>query len=424
MGAIKKLFILICSAALSFTVLAGCGEKDGRGETKNNKTFTVSVDDIASDMGAGWNLGNTLEANSGGTPGETKWGNPEASQEIIDMVADEGFSTIRIPVSYLSFIDDNNGYKIDDSWLDKIQEAVDYCCKKNLYVIINIHGDGYNTVDGGWLLVNSKDQEMIKAKYEAVWRQIAEKFKDYNEHLIFESMNEVFDGEYHDPIPEMYENLMDYNQIFVDTVRSTGSNNTHRWLLVPGWNTSIDYTCKGYGFELPEDKDNTAEENRIMLSVHCYDPWDYCGTENKKTYLWGEMGQQIVDINQANPKAKATWGEEEYIETQFQKLKTQFVDNGVPVIIGEYGCIDKSSSNAGIVREINLNRVYYNGYIAGTAASMGIIPVYWDNGYNGIYGFGLFNRNTLEQTQPEIIDSIVTAVKNKDPQAGKDVQMG
>ena len=241
MGTTKKLLSLLCSAALSMAAFAGCSSDEEKNDgKKNDGKFTISVNDIAADMGAGWNLGNTLEANSGGIPSETAWGNPEASQEIIDMVADAGFKTIRVPVSYLGKIDDANGYKLEEAWLDRIEEVVNYCYSKDLYVIVNVHGDGYNPVNGGWLLVNGEDQETIKAKYEALWKQIAERFADYDEHLIFESMNEVFNGEYSDPIPEQYDNLNAYNQIFVDTVRETGSNNTHRWLLVPGWNTNID----------------------------------------------------------------------------------------------------------------------------------------------------------------------------------------
>ncbi len=415
----KKLLSLACTAVMAASVFTGCSsESKSESSAEKESNFTVSLENITEELGAGWNLGNTLEANSGGTPNETVWGNPAASQEIIDMVADAGFNTIRIPVSYLSKINDADGYKIEEAWLDRVKEVVDYCYKKDLYVIINVHGDGYNSVQGGWLLVNGGDQDYIKEKYEAVWKQIAEKFADYDEHLIFESMNEVFDGEYTDPTPERYANLVAYNQVFVDTVRATGSNNTHRWLLVPGWNTNINYTCDDYGFEMPTDEKNTAGENRLMVSVHCYDPWDYCGTENDKTFLWGVRGQEIVEVNKADIRNKATWGEEDHIEEQMNKLKTTFVDNGFPVIIGEYGCIDKTTANAGIPNQIAENRVYYNGFLAGTAASMGITPVYWDNGHNGKYGFALFNRTTLEQTQPEIISAIVTAVKDKNPQAG------
>ncbi len=420
----KKLLSILCSAVMLAGALTGCNSKkdDEDGDTKNNGNFTVSFENIAEDMGAGWNLGNTLEANAGGTPSETAWGNPEAAQEMIDAVAEAGFNTIRVPVSYLSKIDDSNNYTIDSAWLDRIQEVVDYCYKADLYVIINIHGDGYNSINGGWLLVNGEDQAKIQEKYKAVWKQIAERFKDYDEHLIFESMNEVFDGEYNDPMAERYANLNTYNQIFVDTVRETAGNNTHRWLLVPGWNTNIDYTVGDYGFELPTDTKCTADENRIMVSVHYYDPWDYCGTESIKTYLWGKKGQELIDTYNFTPKALASWGDETHLETQMTKLKTEYIDNKIPVIIGEYGAIDKKTAVAGFEEQIASNRVYFNSYVAGTAASMGITPVYWDNGYNGNYGFGLFDRKTTEQTQPEIISGIVKAVAEKNPLAGSDIK--
>lgn len=421
-----KIISLAFAAVMALSAV-GCGKNSNDNKEDNVKIsdFTVSADMLSQELGAGWNYGNTLEANSGGMPSETVWGNPAASQEMIDAVAEAGFKTVRIPVSYLGKIDDDNGYKVDKEWLDRIQQVVDYCYNDNLYVIINVHGDGYNTIDGGWLLCNGDNQEYIKEKYAALWKQIAEKFADYDEHLIFESMNEEFDNTYgKDPNRSYYSNINDYNQIFIDTVRSTGSNNTHRWVMVPGWNTDINFTVGDYGFRIPEDKSNSADENRIIISVHCYDPWDYCGNENNKIFLWGEKGAEIIEVNGADTRSKATWGEEEHIQQQMNKLKSKFIDSGYPVVIGEFGCIDKKLANAGIPNQIAENRVYYDAFVAGTAAEYGITPVYWDNGYNGQYGFGLFDRRTFEQTQPEIIAAIVDAVKNKDAQTGRNADIG
>ena len=423
MGITKKLLSLACAVVMTASAFTGCSKSDKKEEGTTKKDFTISVSDIAEDMGAGWNLGNTLEANAGGIPNETAWGNPEASQEIIDMVADAGFKTIRVPVSYLSKIN-NADFALDTEWLDRIEEVVQYCYNRDLYVIINVHGDGYNSVQGGWLLVNGEDQETIRKKYEALWKQLAERFKDYDEHLIFESMNEVFDGDFNDPSAERYSNLNQYNQIFVDTVRATGGKNTHRYLLVPGWNTNINYTCEDYGFELPTDANCSAEENRLMVSVHYYDPWDYCGQEDMRCYLWGDKGQQIVEVNGANKRKIPDWGSQDFMEGQVQKLVDCFVSKDIPVIVGEYGAIDKSTGDSNIFAQINENRVYYNSYFAGTCAKNGVIPVYWDNGYNGVYGFGLFDRKGLTQTQPEIITGIVNAVKNKNPLEGADIAVG
>lgn len=427
----KKLSAFTLAAAMTVT-MAACSDKPGEkkdGDDKDdnavvyNGDFTIGVDKIAEEMGAGWNLGNQLEANSGGTPNETAWSNPVVTQELISAVADAGFSSIRVPVSYLDKIDDANGYTIDTEWLDRVEEVVRYCYNEGLYVIINMHGDGYYTIDGGWLLCADDNQDEICAKYEAVWKQIAERFADYDEHLIFESMNEEFNNTYNDPDPAAYANINKYNQIFVDTVRSTGSKNTHRWLLVPGWNTNVNYTINDYGFEMPTDEKCSADEGRMMLSVHYYDPWDYCGQEELKGYLWGEYGGDLIKQYRFPKMARPNWGDEAYLDDLFQQMHDKYVANGIPVIIGEYGAIDKTSAVPDFGNYIAENRVYYNGYVAGKAAEMGIIPVYWDNGFNGVFGFGLFDRVTREQTQPEIISTIVKAVADKNPQAGKDVKI-
>ena len=428
----KRLLSFAGSAALALGTMTACGtaaptgsvsdstagetsETEQTTEPEKTREAVISLDSIAETLGAGWNLGNTLEAISSGHVSETAWGNPAASQEIMDLVAAQGFTTVREPVSYIDKIDDANGYTVDAAWLDRVEEVVGYCYNADLNVIINVHGDGYNSIPGGWLLCNGDDQDAIKAKYEALWRQIAEKFADYDEHLIFESMNEEFDGEYHDPVREYYENINDYNQIFVDTVRKTGGNNTHRWLLVPGWNTDITYTVGDYGFRMPEDNNNTAGEGRLLLSVHYYNPWAFAGDESYRTYLWGDKGQAIVDTGAVSRVAIPNYGTQAELEKLFGELKTKFVDQGIPVVIGEYGCIDKTQANEQLAPEITKNRAYFDAYVAGTAASMGMVPVYWDNGYNGPKGFGLINRNTLEVTQPVIIEAIVNAVKEKKP---------
>lgn len=430
MKMIQKLSALILAAAMALTAMTGCGKgaagdasgtAGGAADSTENKSASsadvIAIGDLAETLGAGWNYGNTLEAIADGVVSETAWGNPAASQEMMDAVAAAGFKTVRVPVSWIDKIDDANGYKVDEAWLSRVEEVVQYAYNAGLNVIINVHGDGYNSIPGGWLLVNGDDQEGIREKYKALWTQIAERFADYDEHLIFEGMNEVFDGEYHDPPKEYYENLNAFDQTFVDAVRATGGNNGHRWLLVPGWNTDIEYTCGDYGFELPEDK-NTAGEGRLILSVHYYAPWDYAGDENQRVFAWGDKGQELIDAGIATAKNTASYGGQDDLIKQMDRLKTQFVDQGVPVIIGEYGCIDKSFANLDAAAAIDQNRAYFDGFLAGTAADRGITPVYWDNGYNGNYGFALFDRSTTEQTHPNIIEAIVKAVAEKDPTAG------
>lgn len=273
---IKKLLAVALAAAMTLSTLSTTTLTQPK--KASAATFTnLNQKQMVTAMGAGWNLGNQLEAANNGTPSETAWGNPTISANLIKAVKNAGFSTIRVPVSYLSKIGSDSNYTIDSAWLNRVKEVVDMCIANDLYVIINMHGDGYNSVQGGWLLCNGSDQTTIRNKYKACWKQIANKFKNYDQHVVFESMNEEFDGTYGTPNTTYYANINKLNQIFVDTVRQTGGNNAKRWLMIPGWNTNIEYTAGNYGFSLPTDnyRDSSisSSEKRIMISVHYYDPW-------------------------------------------------------------------------------------------------------------------------------------------------------
>ena len=395
----KRVIALFVGAAMILSQLTMPGI--GKRALADNGFQDLDQSQITEAMGAGWNLGNQLEASNGGTPSETAYGNPVIGEDLIKAVKKAGFRSIRIPVSYLSKIGSEPDYTIDSAWLDRVQQVVDMCMDNDLYAIINMHGDGYTSVTGGWLYCGDDDsaQEQIKAKYKACWKQIATRFQSYDEHLIYESMNEEFDGSYGNPPAKAYANINAYNQIFVDTVRQTGGNNDKRWLLIPGWNTNINYTADNYGFQLPTDSyrsgDIAAAEQRIMISVHYYDPWDFCGTEDGSVTQWGDA---VTDSSK-----KASWGDESYLKSQFQKLQSAFVQKGYPVVIGEYGSIDKSTDDS-----VNAaSRVEFAGKVCSYAKKDGLIPVYWDNGHNGHYGFGLFNRYNSQVTQQEIIDGIM-----------------
>ena len=414
----KRIWAYLLSAAMvvtSFTLPGATGKAEGTTEkgkivsvtdrTSTNKTAgTDSFQDlnrqqITEAMGVGYNLGNSLEANSGGTLNETAWGNPVLTKEFVLAAKAAGFQSIRIPVSYLSKIDDNNGYKIDSAWLDHVQEVVDYCVQNDMYAIVNMHGDGYTTVSGSWLLCANSDQTKIKAKYKACWEQIADRFKNYDEHLIFESMNEEFDGTYGTPNKTAYNNINDYNQIFVDTVRQTGGNNDRRWLLIPGWNTNINYTADNYGFVLPTDQylssDIASGEKRIMISVHYYDPWDFCGTESADKTQWGSEA--------TNQSKVPTWGDESYMASQFKKMHDKFVSQGYGVIIGEFGAINKANYDS----QNKACRAAYYQKVCYYAKQYELVPVAWDNGFDGDYGFCLINRYSCQVTHQDIIDAMM-----------------
>ncbi len=354
---------------------------------------TGSNIEFARNLMPGWNLGNSLEACSNKKPNETVWGNPVVTADIFKAVKAAGFNSVRIPVSYLETIDENN--IIDSERLDRVQEVVDMAIDSGLYAIINIHGDGYYSVDGGWILCAESDEDQVKIreKFDAVWTQIATRFKDYDEHLIFESMNEVFDGDYDAPEPEFYANINKYNQVFVDAVRKAGGKNSTRYLLVPGWNTDIDSTTSGSDFVYPSDS-----AKRTMVSVHYYAPYEFCLKESAKgIFRWGKGV-----TTQAMKYMK-----EDYVDSQFDKLYNDFISKDIPVIIGEYGAIDKSWND----ERNTVYRAYYCEYVNYAASQRGIVTVYWDNGYNGKNGHAVFDRKTCKITEPEIVDAIMRGVK-------------
>ncbi len=391
------------SLAIFAVMLAFVGYVSGSTTPASAESMAqLNATQIVAQMGAGWNLGNALEANANGIPSETAWGNPTVTQAFVDRVKAAGFRSIRIPVSYLGLIGPGPDYTINSSWLNRIQEVVNYAYGRGLYVMINMHGDGYKTVQGSWLICDSSAQATIKAKYQRAWQQIATKFQDYDEHLIFESMNENFDGQYGSPTQPCYSNLNSYNQIFVDTTRRTGGNNSSRWLLIPGWNTNIDYTVGNYGFALPTDQYRSpsvpSNEQRIMISVHYYDPWDFTGTENGTITQWGSGA--------TNPSKTAPWAGEDYLDGQLKKVRDAFIARGYPVVVGEYGSIDKTAFDSAS----NRYRADFARAVVATSKKYGAATVYWDNGYNGQYGHGLFNRGSATVTQQGIITAIMSAI--------------
>ncbi|WP_290863025.1 cellulase family glycosylhydrolase [Hamadaea sp.] len=392
----------ISSILLAGTLTAALSVSGLSSQASADAMTQLNASQIVADMGAGWNLGNQLESNSNGYPSETAWGNPTVTQALIDQVKAAGFKTIRIPVSYLRYIGPGPDYTINSAWLNRIQEVVNYAYNRGMYVVINMHGDGYKTIPYSWLICDSASQTAIRAQYQKAWQQIAARFQSYDQRLIFESMNEEFDGQYGNPTQPCYSNINSYNQIFVDTTRRAGGNNDSRWLLVPGWNTNIDYTAGNYGFVIPSDTYRSSSipsaEQRIMISVHYYAPWDFAGEENGTITQWGPAA--------TNPSRTSTWGQQDYMDSQLKAMYDKFVVRGFPVVVGEYGSIDKSSFDS----SNNRYRADFARTLVATAKKYGATTIYWDNGVNGQYGFGLFNRSTYTVTQPGIISAIMGAV--------------
>ena len=338
----------------------------------------ISSLSLAEEMRNGWNLGNSLEA----IGGETAWGNPSVTKELIDQVKAAGFQAVRIPVAWSKF-SNTDDYTIDAAWMGRVQEVVDYVIDNGMYAVLNIHWDG------GWMQPTYAQQVEVNERLEKMWIQIALNFRHYEDHLLFAGTNEVMvSGDYGTPKPEYYVVQNSFNQTFVDAVRSTGGRNTYRNLVVQTFNTNIDHGISF--FELPED----PTEDRLMVEVHYYDPYEFALKEDDGATQWGKIAD--------NPLKTANWGNEAHADSQFKKLKSKFVDQGIPVLVGEYGAISRSGESGH-----EIYRKYYLQYVATGMKAEGLVPFYWDNGYAGDHGFALFDRTTGKQLHPELIRAII-----------------
>ncbi|ORX46926.1 endoglucanase [Piromyces finnis] len=327
-------------------------------------TYAMTVQELIKDMGVGWNLGNTLEACGDWINGstvkqyETSWGNPETTEEMIKGIKSYGFKSIRVPVAWSNLI--ASDYTINPLLLARAKEIVNYIINNDMYAIMNIHWDN------GWFENFATKEEESFTKYRRIWEQISDYFKDVNENLIFESLNE--EGCWNTvwnrwsnqgDKSKAYGLLNEMNQNFVDIVRNSGGNNTERHLLLAGYCTDIDLTIDE-AYVVPKD-------DRVMVSVHYYTPSTFTILEEDAD--WG--------------KAQPTWGSEsevEYLLNDFKKIKTRFVDNGIPVVIGEYGTVTKNK---------DINSVHkFLKTVAETSLNSGMCPFLWDNGEH-------FNRKTL-----------------------------
>lgn len=358
----------------------------------DNIGMTLSAEEIANKIIIGWNIGNTLEA----TGGETNWGNPLVTENLIQTVKLAGFNAIRIPCSWYQYSDTTTS-KIYDSWLQRVKQVVQYCINQDMYVILNIHWDS------GWLENNctTDKQIAVNARQRAFWQQIATYFRDFDEHLLFASANEPNVSD----ISEM-EVLLSYHQTFVDAVRSTGGKNAYRALIVQGPSTDIE-TTNNIMTTMPID----TIADRLMVEVHFYTPFNFTlmtKDENwgKQFYYWGTGYHSNTDVTH-----NATWGQESTVDELFNKMYTKFVSKGIPVIIGEFGAIHRTNLTGEALDLHTASRNYYLHYIASKSKEYGLKPFYWDAGGNGNNSFGLFNRQTNSIIDQQAITALMNGIQ-------------
>lgn len=340
---------------------------------------------LAGMMGKAWNLGNALDSTSDGTVGETLWNNKfPVSKEMFDAVKAAGFDTVRIPVSYMDKIVENadGTYTIDSAYMARVKQVVDAAISANLFVIVNIHNDGGNGVEDMWLDITKTGDEFtaVQNKFAGVWSSIANTFADYDQKLIFEGFNELNNGNYNStPSTSEIANVNSLNAKFVETVRNVGGKNTDRLLIVSGYNADINNTILSFV------KPNDTSINRLMLSVHYYDPYDFTLNEN---------GTNAWDLTNGGAD----------MESQIIGLADFALTNDMPVFIGEYGAIDKNNTSA------RANYYYWLNYYAdNNELEVKFVTSCWDNGDINQNGFALFDRttNTVTPTGSTLISAIM-----------------
>ena len=362
--------------------------------------------EIAPKMYPGWNLGNTLEGggtdnvytNNGGLGAEKAWQGTTTTQAIIDFVAAQGFKSVRIPASWvMGHIIDADELTIDPVWMNRVKEIVDYCINDGLYVLLNDHWDG------GWIQGTFKQdisEPTVAAnceKMKKLWTQIAEAFKDYDEHLLFAGLNEPEAEK-----EEQIKALMTYEQAFIDAVRATGGNNATRTLVVQGPNTSIELSCQYVDMSKFEDTASKA----LMIEVHYYSPPQFTGVwegpnGDEPFYFWGAANHVPSGTYK---KYNCTWGEEAYVREQFQMMKEAFVDKGYPVILGEYGANWREFSNNSIQKKHDASLWLFHKTINEEAIKRGIIPYVWDINNPNRYGTGGI-MCIIDRSKPSVFDT-------------------
>ena len=403
----KKALLFLLLLVMSISMVSGCSQKnvqnDTSGLSSTEKADTGESDDgentadagimrdmtaqeIVNEMTIGWNLGDTLDVCNADRNGdgqadetaeevdETLWGNVRTTKELFVNLKKDGINAVRIPVTWRDHLGDAPEYQIDEDWMNRVEEVVRYAYEEEMYVIINVHHDGGGDPDfGAWIrnASNSEEKDVVLEKYTAIWKQIAERFINYSDYLIFESMNEVgFDDLESE---DAYALLNELNQTFVDVVRKTGGNNAERHLLIAGYWTDIEATCNDL-FQMPED----TVSDRLILSVHYYTPWEFCTTNIQNT--WGSAADRKL------------------MHEKIDAIHEKFTENGIPVIIGEYGFgggNDKASC------------IYFTENLVKYCHDRNIATFLWDNGQ-------CYDRTSMQWRLDGLPDALQRAVSGED----------
>ena len=379
-------------------------------ETKKRPTDNEAIQ-FAMSMGIGWNLGNQMDAHIDGVSGETFWGNPEATQLTFNGVRKAGFRSVRIPVTWMGHIGPAPTYTIERAWLDRVAELVEMAHKADLIAIVNIHHDGFgaetDAVRRGYFWLDlpgaASDEEknqQIKQKLTMVWLQIAQRFQNTGDYLVFETLNEIQDGGWGNGANRrdggaQYRVLNEWNQVCVNAIRAAGGQNETRYIGVPGYVCNPDLTVEN--LVLPED----VVANRLLVAVHSYDPWDYAGSA--KYNEWGHTGRDVVPGT----------SEDDFVG-MLNRLYNMYVRRGIPVYFGEFGAVRRTT------QADEEFRLYYFRYVCKAMRDRKMPALYWDNGNSksGDDGFGVINHATGRYigNGEQAVRAMVDSWENNDPE--------
>ncbi len=350
--------------------------------------------ELVENLKVGYNLGNTLDANPWGdwwdpstktiADWETSWGQPLTTQEIIDAIAAKGFNIIRVPVTWYPHMDANDN--VSEEWMARVETVVKYVLNAGCYCILNIqhdNGAANGRTDGGaWLYADMDDYPTITVRFQKLWKQIAERFKNYDDKLIFESFNEILNKQYSWTAPSSasdgaYQAINKLQQDFVNVVRETGGNNLYRNLAVTTYSATCTNDVAVNAFELPTDK----ASNHIYLSVHSYDPYNFCNNNSGKNADGSEYNYNI-EVFDADCQV--------VIDGLFERVSKKASEVGIPFILGEFGAIDEGKAMA--------ERIKYAKYLKTKFAQYETAGLWW---------MGLIDRKTLTWTEDEIATALV-----------------
>ncbi len=340
------------------------------GNVSANTAYTgmrnITALQLTADMGTGWNLGNTLDAPCG----ETCWGNPVTTQAMIDEVKAQGFKTIRIPTTWGTHVGGAPNYTIDAAWLDRVETVCNYAFANDMYVILNTHHEG------DWCKPTYADEAVVTAELVAIWTQIANRFKNYGDYLILETLNEPrLEGsreEWSGGTAEGRDVVNNLNKAAVDAIRATGGNNSSRFIMCP------PYAAAGIGVAA-DDYVIPNNDNKVIVSVHNYSPYHFC-LNDRGTSTFDSEGEATLDYEMGT-------------------YYNQWISQGRAVVIGEWGSIDKNNTS---------DRTAHASYFVQAAQSKQLPVVLWDNGYSGQYGLAQLNRTGLSWYFPTIVDAVTS----------------